>query len=125
MYTPSGFEEGLDSAVEEIDLLETNVLHLNTGHLRSFFTPAEHLIPEDQDAISYSNAANQPTIACTSALFGQRLQKGQYIRTDFASMGFECKMTRVVEFHNCIGDIPFISFSAWRQKERILVTPNG
>lgn len=45
------------SIVEEVDLPETNVPHLNTGHLRSFFTPAEQLTPDDKDAISYSDRA--------------------------------------------------------------------
>ncbi len=45
------------SAVEKVDLLESNVPHLNTGHLRSFFTPEEQLTPEDRDAIQYSDTA--------------------------------------------------------------------
>lgn len=45
------------SIVEKVDLLETNVPHLNTGHLRSFFTPAEQLTPDDKNAIKYSDEA--------------------------------------------------------------------
>lgn len=46
-----------DSNVEEVNLIESNVPHLDTAHLRSFFTPVEKLTPEDQDAIHYSDQA--------------------------------------------------------------------
>jgi len=45
------------SVVNTVDLLESNVPHLNTGHLRSFFTPEEQLTSEDKDAIRYSDLA--------------------------------------------------------------------
>jgi FMN-dependent NADH-azoreductase len=38
-----------DSIVDTVDLIKTNVPHLDTAHLRSFYTPAEQLTPEDQD----------------------------------------------------------------------------
>lgn len=46
-----------DSMVTEVDLLHSQVPHLNTGHLKSFFTPTEQLTPADQDAIRYSDEA--------------------------------------------------------------------
>lgn len=45
------------SSIEEVNLPESNIPHLDTAHLQSFFTPAEQLTPEDQDAIRYSDAA--------------------------------------------------------------------
>ena len=61
------------SIVEEVDLLGTNVPHLNTGHLRSFFTPAEQLTPEDQDAIRYSDAAISQLMAADILIIGAPL----------------------------------------------------
>ena len=61
------------SDVQEVNLLESNVPHLNTGHLRSFFTPAEHLTSEDQDAIQYSDAAIDQLMAADIIVIGAPL----------------------------------------------------
>ncbi|MES2826502.1 MAG: NAD(P)H-dependent oxidoreductase [Bacteroidota bacterium] len=62
-----------DSSVEVVDLLESNVPHLNTGHLRSFFTPVEDLTPEDQDAIRYSDAAINQLMSADVIVIGAPL----------------------------------------------------
>lgn len=59
-----------NSTVEEVDLLESNIPHLNAGHLRSFFTPTEQLTPEDQDAIRYSDAAISQLMAADIIVIG-------------------------------------------------------
>ncbi|WP_285009270.1 FMN-dependent NADH-azoreductase [Pedobacter faecalis] len=49
-----------ESRVEEVDLLQRNIPHLNAQHLKSFFTPTEQLTAADQEAIRHSdNAINQ------------------------------------------------------------------
>ncbi len=45
------------STVEVVNLIESHVPHLDTAHLRSFFTPKEHLTADDQEAIRYSDQA--------------------------------------------------------------------
>jgi len=62
-----------DNSVEEQDLLESNVPHLNTAHLRSFFTPAEHMTPEDHDAIQYSDEAISQLMAADIIIIGAPL----------------------------------------------------
>jgi len=66
-------DEYPDSTVEEVNLLESNVPHLDTAHLRSFFTPAEQLTPEDQDAIRYSDAAISQLMAADILVIGAPL----------------------------------------------------
>lgn len=61
------------SSVEEVNLIETDVPHLNTAHLRSFFTPAEQLTAEDQDAIRYSDAAISQLMAADIIVIGAPL----------------------------------------------------
>ena len=46
-----------DSVVEDVDLLHTNIPHLDSGHLRAFFTPPEKLTADDIHARRYSDAA--------------------------------------------------------------------
>ncbi|WP_207534830.1 FMN-dependent NADH-azoreductase [Desertivirga arenae] len=45
------------SKVNEVNLLENNMPHLDAPHLQSFFTPEEQLTSEDRDAIVHSNRA--------------------------------------------------------------------
>ncbi|WP_256004033.1 FMN-dependent NADH-azoreductase [Pedobacter deserti] len=53
-----------ESRVEEVDLLQRNIPHLNAQHLQSFFTPTEQLTAADQEAIRHSdNAISQLTAA--------------------------------------------------------------
>lgn len=61
------------SSVEEVNLIESNVPHLDTAHLRSFFTPAEQLTPEDQDAIRYSDQAIAQLLAADIIVIGAPL----------------------------------------------------
>jgi len=62
-----------DSIVEEVDLLDNNVPHLNTGHLRSFFTPIEQLTSEDQDAVKYSDVAISQLMSADIIIIGAPL----------------------------------------------------
>jgi len=61
------------SSVEEVNLNEMNIPHLNTAHLRSFFTPQEQLTAEDQDAIRYSDAAISQLMAADIIVIGAPL----------------------------------------------------
>jgi len=61
------------STVDTVNLIETNVPHLDTAHLRSFYTPAEQLTPEDQDAIQYSDQAISQLIAADIIVIGAPL----------------------------------------------------
>lgn len=62
-----------ESSIEEVNLLESNVPHLDTGHLKSFFTPEEQLTPEDQNAIRYSDAAISQLMAADIIVIGAPL----------------------------------------------------
>ena len=66
-------QQNPDSTVEKVNLIESNVPHLDTAHLRSFFTPAEHLTPEDQDAIRYSDQAIAQLMAADIIVIGAPL----------------------------------------------------
>lgn len=66
-------DEYPESSVEEVNLIESNVPHLDTAHLRSFFTPAEQLTPEDQDAIRYSDQAIAQLMAADIIVIGAPL----------------------------------------------------
>ncbi len=66
-------DEFQGSAVETVNLIETNVPHLDTAHLRSFFTPQEHLTPEDKDAIQYSDKAINQLMAADIIVIGAPL----------------------------------------------------
>ena len=59
--------------VEEIVLEASNVPHLNTGHLRSFFTPAEQLTAEDLNDIRYSDQAIDKLMAADIIVIGAPL----------------------------------------------------
>ena len=61
------------STVEVVNLVERNVPHLDTAHLRSFFTPAEQLTPEDQDAVKYSDEAISQLMAADIIVIGAPL----------------------------------------------------
>ena len=61
------------STVDTVNLIETNVPHLDTAHLRSFYTPEEQLTPEDQDAIHYSDEAISQLIAADIIVIGAPL----------------------------------------------------
>ena len=61
------------STVDTVNLIETNVPHLDTAHLRSFYTPEEQLTPEDQDAIHYSDQAISQLIAADIIVIGAPL----------------------------------------------------
>ena len=61
------------STVDTVNLIETNVPHLDTAHLRSFYTPEEQLTPEDQDAIYYSDQAISQLIAADIIVIGAPL----------------------------------------------------
>jgi FMN-dependent NADH-azoreductase len=61
------------SSVEEVNLIKSNVPHLDTAHLRSFFTPAEQLTAEDQDAIRYSDTAIAQLMAADIIVIGAPL----------------------------------------------------
>ncbi len=50
-------EQHPGSTVTEVDLLKANIPHLNSSHLRSFFTPAEHLTADDREMIIHSDKA--------------------------------------------------------------------
>lgn len=50
-------EQYPESTVTEVDLLEENIPHLNSSHLRSFFSPEEHLTAEDREMIIHSDKA--------------------------------------------------------------------
>jgi len=62
-----------DSEVDTVDLIKTHVPHLDTAHLRSFYTPAEALTPEDQDAIRYSDHAISQLLAADIIVIGAPL----------------------------------------------------
>jgi len=62
-----------DSEVDTVDLIKTHVPHLDTAHLRSFYTPAEALTPEDQDAIRYSDHAISQLFAADIIVIGAPL----------------------------------------------------
>lgn len=62
-----------DSEVDTVDLIKTHVPHLDTAHLRSFYTPAETLTPEDQDAIRYSDHAISQLLAADVIVIGAPL----------------------------------------------------
>lgn len=61
------------SSVEEMDLLESNVPHLNTAHLHSFYTPEKHLTPADHDVMQYSDAAITQLMATDIIVIGAPL----------------------------------------------------
>jgi FMN-dependent NADH-azoreductase len=61
------------SSVNTINLIESNVPHLDTAHLRSFFTPEEHLTADDQDAIRYSDQAISQLLAADIIVIGAPL----------------------------------------------------
>jgi len=58
------------SIVEVVDLAQSNIPHLNTAHISAFFTPDEHLTAEDQDAITYSEAAISQLLAADIIVIG-------------------------------------------------------
>lgn len=62
-----------NSSVETVNLIESNVPHLDTAHLRSFFTPEEHLTTEDQNAIRYSDHAISQLMAADIIVIGAPL----------------------------------------------------
>lgn len=62
-----------DSTVEVVDFSVTPIPHLDSGHLRSFFTPEEKLTPDDQDAIRYSDAAISQLMAADIVVIGAPL----------------------------------------------------
>ncbi|TDQ08062.1 FMN-dependent NADH-azoreductase [Pedobacter metabolipauper] len=62
-----------NSSVEVANLIESNVPHLDTAHLRSFFTPQEQLTAEDQDAIRYSDGAISQLMAADIIVIGAPL----------------------------------------------------
>ena len=62
-----------DSEVDTVDLIKTHVPHLDTAHLRSFYTPPEALTPEDQDAIRYSDHAISQLLAADIIVIGAPL----------------------------------------------------
>lgn len=62
-----------DSSVEVLNLIENNIPHLDTAHLRSFFTPLEQLTAEDKDAIRYSDAAISQLMAADILVIGAPL----------------------------------------------------
>ncbi|RYY52444.1 MAG: FMN-dependent NADH-azoreductase [Chitinophagaceae bacterium] len=61
------------STVKTVNLVETNIPHLDTGHLRSFFTPAEELTAEDRSAIQYSDTAIAQLFAADIIVIGAPL----------------------------------------------------
>lgn len=61
------------STLEEVDLLKSDVPHLDTAHLRSFFTPAEQLTADDQAAIRYSDNAIAQLMAADIIVVGAPL----------------------------------------------------
>ncbi len=62
-----------DSRVEVVNLIESNVQHLDTAHLRSFFTPAEKLTTDDQETIRYSDTAIRQLMAADIIVIGAPL----------------------------------------------------
>lgn len=62
-----------DSSVEELNLIEGNIPHLDTAHLRSFFTPADQLTAEDKEAVSYSDTAISQLMAADIIVIGAPL----------------------------------------------------
>jgi FMN-dependent NADH-azoreductase len=66
-------QEHPGSSIDEVNLIESNVPHLDTAHLRSFFTPAEQLTTEDQDAIRYSDEAIAQLMAADIIVIGAPL----------------------------------------------------
>jgi FMN-dependent NADH-azoreductase len=66
-------QEYPDSSVEEVNLIASNVPHLDTAHLHSFFTPVENLTAEDQDAIRYSDQAIAQLMAADIIVIGAPL----------------------------------------------------
>lgn len=61
------------SSIEEANLTGNNIPHLDTAHLRSFFTPVEQLTAEDQEAIRYSDAAISQLVAADIIVIGAPL----------------------------------------------------
>ncbi|RYY52582.1 MAG: FMN-dependent NADH-azoreductase, partial [Chitinophagaceae bacterium] len=61
------------STVETVNLVETNIPHLDTGHLQSFFTAAEQLTAEDRSAIQYSDTAIAQLFAADIIVIGAPL----------------------------------------------------
>ena len=61
------------STVAEVDLLERNVPYLTSGHIRTFFTPTEHLTVEDLETIKYSDAAIDQLMAADIIIIGAPL----------------------------------------------------
>jgi len=62
-----------DSSIEEVNLIDSNVPHLDTAHLRSFFTPEAQLTAQDQEAIQYSDKAITQLLAADIIVIGAPL----------------------------------------------------
>ena len=61
------------STVEEVNLAEQDIPHLNPAILRSFFTPGDQLTAEDKASIHYSNEAVQQLLAADIIVMGAPL----------------------------------------------------
>jgi FMN-dependent NADH-azoreductase len=61
------------STVQEVNLAEQDIPHLNPVILRSFFTPGDQLTAEDKTSIHYSNEAVQQLLAADIIVIGAPL----------------------------------------------------
>jgi FMN-dependent NADH-azoreductase len=59
-----------DSMVNEINLLDANIPHLDAPHLQSFFTSVEKLTSADQEAIRHSDRAISQLMAADLIVLG-------------------------------------------------------
>ncbi|WP_129715452.1 FMN-dependent NADH-azoreductase [Pedobacter sp. SYP-B3415] len=59
-----------DSRVNEVNLLEEPMPHLDSSHLQSFFTPAEQQTDNDRDAVSHSDKAIAQLMAADFIVIG-------------------------------------------------------
>lgn len=62
-----------DSTVEEVNLIDLEIPHVNPGMLRSFFTPGDQLTAEEKESIRYSDEAVQQLLAADIIVIGAPL----------------------------------------------------
>lgn len=61
------------STVEEVNLAEMDIPHLNPAILRSFFTPGDQLTTDDKESIRFSNQAVEQLMAADVIVVGAPL----------------------------------------------------
>jgi FMN-dependent NADH-azoreductase len=62
-----------DSTVEEVNLVDTEIPHLNPAVLRTFFIPGDQLTPEEKESIRFSDEAVKQLLSSDIIVIGAPL----------------------------------------------------